>query len=188
MALLNVQLSPSLEDLVESYDCGEDNTTCPNETTCCTGKRACCPVGSDYQCCNVEDENVSISSLLIPWLPSSSDREWIMYNDFRKYALPQFLPQICLAEITVVSLSISAPSSNTHSQPHLYNIIKLPLVRLFAVQTGKGGRAVVTASCNVLPTAARDPVWCEQNLRMWPSLMGSTLPQVSQPAMLAHSS
>ena len=141
MALLNVQLSPSLEDLVESYDCGEDNTTCPNETTCCTGKRTCCPVGSDYQCCNVEDENVSISSFLIPCLPSSSDRE-------NKYS-------------NVVSLSISAPWSNrgglkaTHFQPQLYN--HLPLVRLFAVQTGTP-RCAVTASSNVLPTAALNHV------------------------------
>ena len=62
---------------MDSYGCGEDNTTCPNETTCCAGKRTCCPVENEFKCCNVEDENVSISSLLIPCLPSSSDRESI---------------------------------------------------------------------------------------------------------------
>ena len=112
MALLNVQLSPSLEDLVESYDCGEDNTTCPNETTCCTGKRACCPVENTYQCCNVEDENVSISS-------HSSSHDSPLPVTENKYS-------------NVVSLSISAPWSNrgdlkaTHSQPQLYND-QLPL-------------------------------------------------------------
>ena len=145
---MNVQLSPSSEDLLDSYGCGEDYTTCPNETTCCKGKQKCCPVENSYNCCPIEDENVSISSLLIPCLPSSSDRE-------NKYS-------------NVVSLSISAPWSNrgglkaTHSQRQLYN--HLPLVRLFAVQTGTP-RSAVTASSNVLPTAALNPVWCEQNLR-----------------------
>ena len=142
---------PSSEDLLDSDGCGEDNTTCPNETTCCTGKKTCCPVENDYQCCPIEDENVSISSFLIPCLPSSSDRE-------NKYS-------------NVVYLSISASWSNrdglkaTHSQPQLYN--QLPLFRLFAVQTGgTGGQSAVSTSCSAPPTAARSPVCLEQSPRI----------------------
>ena len=82
---------------MDSYGCGEDNTTCPNETTCCTGKQKCCPVENDkYKCCNNGDENVSISSLLIPCL--------------------FFFPVTENKYSNVVLLSISAPWSNRGGQ------------------------------------------------------------------------
>ena len=70
---------------MDSYGCGEDNTTCPNETTCCTGTQSCCPVGNTYKCCPVEN----VSKHILPPLSVTES----------KYS-------------NVVPLSASAPWSN----------------------------------------------------------------------------
>merc|ERR1712130_7733 len=61
LLLLFASVTPmNIKDLLDSYRCGDNFTTCPTDTsgttTCCPGiNKTCCPVGDSYQCCAIEN-------------------------------------------------------------------------------------------------------------------------------------